>query len=119
MTYVHSAELQSNTKYRALHPLSILNHCQQVLTIACFSCVVFRKGGNIHKNHKALNTVTHKLFRQDASCCHRSLFSQRKTRYSPASAEAAMMSLDSEAQCVAEANRAAHRDLSNKANANR
>lgn len=30
-----------------------------------------------------------------------------------------MMSVDSEAQCVAGANRAAHRDLSNKANANR
>lgn len=39
--------------------------------------------------------------------------------YSPGSAEAAMMSLDSGTQYVAEANRAAHWDLSNKANANR
>lgn len=30
-----------------------------------------------------------------------------------------MMSLDAEAQCEAEANRAAHRDQANKANANR
>ena len=47
------------------------------------------------------------------------LFPQRKTGYSPASAEAAVMSLDPEAQCVAEANRPVHWDHSNKANANR
>lgn len=45
------------------------------------------------------------------------MFSQR-TCYSPAAAEAPMMSLDPGAQRVAEANRAAHWDLSNKANAN-
>lgn len=89
---------------------------QQYDMIACFSSRVFRKGGNIHNNHWAqprtsCSTKTSKLLSR--------LFPQRKTHYSPASAEAAVMSLDPEAQCMAEANRAAHWDLSNKANANR
>lgn len=44
-------------------------------------------------------------------------FSLRTTCYSPGSST--MMSLDPGTQCVAEANGAAHWDLSNKANANR
>lgn len=55
------------------------------------------------------------------SCCQDSdrkkLFSRRTTCYSPGSVT--MMSLDPGTQCVAEANRVAHWDRSNKANANR
>lgn len=110
------------TRNRALDCLNILNHWLQVPL--CINSL-FGKVAWYTKSHiyASLNLVTHKLFHQERQSAARtqtekSVFSAENTVFTCVCWSRNDESW-SEAQCVAEANVAAHWDFGNKANANR
>lgn len=116
--------LQNYKAIQNIEPQILLKY--YIIANKChFTFIVFRKGDIIHKIHiyKALNADTNKLFCQDEqvvvmSQTEKTVFSEENTPFTCV----CWSSNDepwSETRCVAEVNRAAYRDFSNKANANR